>query len=161
MMRRLYALVFGLITLCQTPAVFADPEEMAKAQAAMEEFMGGPGASSFKGHSNFFGQPCDIQFDIKDDGFEVTLNGAVSYGSGTIFNFRYIMKDDENIKQTSTEVRGDILRLKGRRIVQFNGEAANILQEVSLKKRNGQLHSVYLFDWDAGMYTMSMTCVID
>lgn len=157
--RILVSLIFALV-MAGGPAAWAQESPKEAARAATENFMGSTGSWRYDGYSNFYGLPCQIQVDVSDQGMEIQLTGGTVPGSAVIFEFRYTLNPNHVVRQKVMEQVGERLRLGGERRVTYRGEQLYAPQRVSLKKRDGKLHSVYLFDWEGGEYTFSMTCVV-
>ncbi len=159
-LHRIFVSLFLALVMPGSPAAWAQESPKEVARAATENFMGGTGSWRFDGHSNFYGLPCQIQVDVTEQSMDVVLTGGTVPGSAVVFEFRYTLNPVHVVRQKVLEQVGERLRLAGERKVTYRGEQLYAPQRVSLKKRDGKLHSVYLFDWEAGEYTLSMTCVV-
>lgn len=157
--RNLSIFFMGLSTFTSIGSAMV--EEKEDARVALQEFLGVNGDQTFQGYSNFSGLPCLVQVHQDQENVLVTLNGKTTPGSSSDYAFQFILNADPKIIQKSLETTEDRIRLKGSRQVIYHEHNVKAPQILSIKKAGGQLHTVYVYDWEAAEYTMSMTCVIN
>lgn len=156
---KLSLMVFGISTFASYSMAMVDEKEDAR--AALQEFLASNGDQTLQGYSNFSGLPCTVQIHLDQDNVLVTLTGKTIPGSSSDYVFQFVLNDDRKIIQKSLETTEDRIRLKGSRQVNYRDHIVKAPQILSLKKNGSQLHTVYLYDWEAAEYTMSMTCVVN